>query len=407
MSVDPYAYFLAEAAETRYNERLAERGMGYQGEPDRGHALIISKHSLRGSTNTKVRNVSKYIGSPESWTETENAVIVPSSTPGVTGFGRSFPLPSGTELETFGQQAYARTAPTAKVFDAAQFLGELREGLPSIIPSVVKSGARFYKGIGSDYLNVEFGWKPFLNDLIKAGQALAGATNMLAGNGKRVHRRYGVPPLRTSNEMKLGYVSCSMMLGNDGNRLAWTEVQNRLGGSQGNGPAPAGYVYALRTEETTRWFEGEFTSFFRLGFDPSSYLDRLNELVNLKLTPAVLWELAPWSWLIDWFLRVGDTIKANELAANDLLVMHYGYAMEQNLRRDFWNIDFPATHRNKPAGSTYSYWPVLPDSVSYVAESVHKRRIRANPYGFRTGGTSALSQGQVSILGALGLTRLK
>lgn len=144
-----------------------------------------------------------------------------------------------------------------------------------------------------------------------------------------------------------------------------------------------------------------------LGFDPSDYLSRLNQLVNIKLTPEVLWELAPWSWLIDWNLRIGDTIAANELAANDLLVMHYGYAMEKTTMRDLLVLDTSANPSSLPPGTYGSAWQNLPKSYSYVATTEYKRRLRANPFGFRTGGTSALSVGQLSILGALGLTRLK
>lgn len=417
--IDPYAYFLEQSSRTRYRERLAERGMTAQGQPDRGHAFRLSRHTLMRQGTDSYVIVRKDPGS----SLVDDRVFFTSIVPADIDFPGSsmlspMPRPGASSLETFAQQAYARVAPSAKVFDAAQFLGELREGLPTIIPSVVKSGAKLYKGLGSDYLNVEFGWKPFINDLIKAGQALAGATELLSGSGTRVHRRYGTPPLLQSwtKENKTGdpTIQASTLLASRGviNALPGSERAELVSATNTVEAVTGGLIaryYALRTVETTQWFEGEFTNFFRLGFDPSNYFDRLNELVNVKLTPAVLWELAPWSWLVDWFLRIGDTIKANELAANDLLVMHYGYAMRKTIQRDVLSLRLNnATPSPLPTTGTYNY--ILFDKgrdVSFVSVTEHKERIRANPYGFRTGGTSSLSQGQLSILGALGLTRLK
>jgi hypothetical protein len=125
-------------------------------------------------------------------------------------------------------------------------------------------------------------------------------------------------------------------------------------------------------------------------------------LLNPKITPSTLWELAPWSWLVDWNLRIGDTIRANELNANDLLIMHYGYAMEHTVYTT--NMSWRATG---PLTGTNPSFSGVPTRGGYFATTEYKRRIRANPYGFRTGGTGNLTGGQTAILGALGLTKLK
>jgi len=396
---DPYAYFLEQGSKTKYAKRLAERNMVAEGDPDRGHAFELSKYTLSSSATVATR-ISKSIG-----TSVQNRVIT-NPMFGISGVSSYRKLANpASQLPTFAQQAYSRVAPTAKVFDAAQFLGELREGLPTLAILSLKSGAKFYKGLGSDYLNVEFGWKPFLNDLINMGKALSGATNTLSGNGNRVHRSYGTPTVYTSETKSSDtVVNLTDWLGHPGQREAAFGLPTL---PIGNGQAPSGTYYYLKTTERRQWFEGEFTNFFRLGFDPSSFLDRLDQLINVKMTPSVLWELAPWSWLVDWHLRIGDSIRAQELVANDLLVMHYGYAMEHTVLSELTTIDLSSNARTNPGSTSYVFWPDLPDSMSYVNRSEYKRRIRANPYGFRTGGTSGLSVGQLGILGALGLTRLK
>jgi len=265
-----------------------------------------------------------------------------------------------------------------------------------------------FRGLGSDYLNVQFGWKPFLNDLINAAKALSGATSVLAGVGQRVHRRYGIPTTYTAQEKQFSNKSLTTWLGFTGYRSLYAGNDLPLS-PIGNAVAPdPASGYWLRTSETTRWFEGEFTNFMPLGFDPSDYFQRLKVLANFEITPAVLWELAPWSWLVDWFLRIQDSITANLNAANDLLVMHYGYAMEHQIFRDLISLDLSAVPRSKANGATsYAYWLNLPATASWVATSEFKTRLRANPYGFRTGGTASLNGGQLAILGALGLTKLK
>jgi hypothetical protein len=149
---------------------------------------------------------------------------------------------------------------------------------------------------------------------------------------------------------------------------------------------------------SSRRFEGEFSFFLPLTFDPDSYLSRLDVLTNLDMTAEVLWELAPWSWLVDWFLHLQDSIASNLLAANDRLIMHYGYAFEKTVYETELNW--------RRTGSTASsIWFGIPSSGRYTATTTYKRRLRANPFGFQVGPDGSLSGNQMSILGALALTK--
>jgi hypothetical protein len=142
-----------------------------------------------------------------------------------------------------------------------------------------------------------------------------------------------------------------------------------------------------------------FTFYLPLNFDPSSYVSKVNQLIDGKLSPATLWELSPWSWLVDWDLRIGDSIKANDLAKNDRLIMHYGYAMEHSV----YTTDISWRLRD-PFNS--SYYKVLPQKGGYLVKTEYKRRIRANPYGFKVANSGGLTASQLGILGALGLKSL-
>jgi hypothetical protein len=400
LAADPYAYFLDSTSRRKYSDRLRERNLQPQGDPDRGHPFELKRHTLTG----KLHDITRVAGTPATTYNYFGSLVypVPSGTALNSvheGTLRAFAPYKETGLDAFAQQAYARTAPTSVVFDAAQFLGELREGLPRLVPSLLRGGSGFFKNAGSDYLNIEFGWKPFIQDIQNAGKALLGATNLLAQQGKRVHRTYSLPEtLQADSLSSTGNVTVTVC-----NPRGFAAGDNSLGPgftAQTSATLASAYDYA-KTRSSRRWFEGEFSSFYPLGFDPNDFLHRLNALVDVRITPSTLWELAPWSWLVDWSLRIEDTIRANEINANDLLIMHYGYAMEHTVYTT--NISWRAT--SGPTGT--ASWSGLPRSGGYFASTEYKRRLRANPYGFRTGGTGSLTGGQTAILGALGLTKLK
>jgi hypothetical protein len=402
-SFDPYAYFLESTSKKQYQDRLSERGLQPKGEPDRGHPFELKRHILMGNRRT-ITNRHIPSGDTTTW---ENGLAIPyvNVTPALQAVHDGDLLnPASykeTGLDAFAQQAYSRVAPTSVMFDAGLFLGELLEGLPNIPIRAFKDRLEVIRSVGNGYLNAEFGWKPFINDMKNAADALFGATQLLSQQGKRVHRRYGLPPaLASETTVSNGYLNAA---GGFTRGFATNDKALVQSGSNTEiGLNTQAEVVYTKTRNSTRWFEGEFSSFYPLGFDPDDFNERYNVLVKTDWTPATLWELAPWSWLIDWNLRIGDSIRANELAANDLLVMHYGYAMETTVYSTMasWRI-------TQQAPAQYYEVTGVPHKGFLGSQTQYKRRLRANPYGFRVGGAEALTGNQYAILGALGLTMLK
>jgi hypothetical protein len=362
------------------------------------HTLITSRFNVTKTSTT----------SPFTRQFFQNCILYPT----IGGASQSIldPIHTGTTvgpapyketgLDAFAQQAYSRVAPTSVVFDAALFLGELREGLPKLIPNVLSSGTKLFRAYGSDYLNIEFGWKPFIADIQNAARALMGATELLAQQGQRVHRRYSLPLSTQAATVTDNNVTLALQVDNNrGFATGFSEAGSAI--STGTSTGIMVDAVHTRTRSSERWFEGEFSSFYPLGFDPKDYFDRFNVLVNPKITPSTLWELAPWSWLVDWNLRIGDSIRANELNADNLLIMHYGYAME----RTDYSSNASWKYRSGPPAS-FSLSGHQRDGF-IQSTTVYKRRLRANPYGFRIGGFGSLTPSRTAILGALGLTKLK
>jgi len=121
-------------------------------------------------------------------------------------------------------------------------------------------------------------------------------------------------------------------------------------------------------------------------------LYRAQKILGTDLTPETLWNLAPWSWAVDWIMPVGDLIGNLQDMASDGLVLRYGYIMEHSFVSDTYTFQGPTG---------------LPASLvpgSYILSRETKKRVRATPYGF--GLTwSGFSPRQLAILTALGISR--
>jgi hypothetical protein len=292
---------------------------------------------------------------------------------------------SNATLDKLGTTAIARCAPGNPPINVVSMLGELlHDGLPSLVGARTwESRALTARNAGDEYLNAQFGWAPLVNDVKSFATTIARADQLLAqyerDAGRVVRRRYSFPTQRSSDSST--YVS---------NVRAW------LGGDAEafwNGD-PTGTVTRTRTIERSQWFSGAFTYYLPSGYESRDKLARLaaqaRALLGLTLTPDTLWELAPWSWAVDWFSNAGDVIHNVSRFATGGLVMRYGYMMEHTIVKDTYTLDRTCI---KTLDS------VAP--ITLVTET--KVRRQANPFGF--GLTwEGLSSFQASILAALGIT---
>jgi hypothetical protein len=149
------------------------------------------------------------------------------------------------------------------------------------------------------------------------------------------------------------------------------------------------------------WFEA-MMKFYIPGFkfDPMDKVISsrfLRKLYGLELSPSVLWELMPWSWLEDWFMNWGDLFSNLSNQGYDNLVAKYAYVMRY--RRRITSISWSGTiitdNGEVRAG---------PCTSTYVITC--KERSNASPWGFGQLDDSDLSIRQWAILAALGISRL-
>lgn len=293
-------------------------------------------------------------------------------------------LPSNATLDAMGATAIARSIPTNPIGGLVTTLAELRrEGLPSLVGvDTWRERTLRAKNAGSEYLNVEFGWKPLLDEI-----------------------RTFVDTWRRSDEIVEKYVRESGKLLHRG--YTWPEQVSSTTSSVASLPNPGLYsnmfaqpgVRTLVTVTRTRqWFEGAFTYHLPPQGTVAYDIAIADKLYGSRVTPEVVWNLTPWSWALDWISNTGDVVHNASRFMNDGLVMPYGYIMqEHSVSREYTHTGGVATWFNgKP---NYPIGTLLQNFTTVV-----KSRRRATPFGFGLSFGSFTNR-QKAILAALGLTR--
>lgn len=313
--------------------------------------------------------------------------------------------PSAVNMNAWGASSISRVLPTNPLSGIGQFVGELREipRLPFL--ASMKNKANGYRElsrrIGSEYLNVQFGWVPFVKELLSLSETLVNHSKHVAqydrDSGRIVRRR--ITLINTSDT-----------------------VTENLGTGYGQPVLPSphythpGQLTRTTTTSVRIWFSGAFTYYFESGIrppqrskggggrisnfipggsDPDLVRARNSQirsrLYGLRLDPYLLYQLYPWSWAADWMTNLGANIRNLVAFSNDGLVMKYGYIM--HMKRVTTRLSL--TDLGLYSGN---------QSFHDVHVQVTKTRAKATPFGFGLN-PDTFSARQWSIIGALGLTR--
>lgn len=283
------------------------------------------------------------------------------------------PLVSRSEMDAWGTTAIARVAPTNPLVDLSTSAAELlREGLPSLPGNA--------GNLGGEYLNIMFGYLPLVGDAQGLTNTARNHDALLRqferDSGRRIRRRYEFPPDTSISE-----------------NIVRTGIVPGLLGLSPSGLVTTGRHVRTKVFERKVWFEGAFTYHLpQTGWRRTAA--ELDHLYGVKPGTDTLWELMPYSWLVDYFTNVGDVMKNITAFTQDGLVMPYGYLMcEQKVE-----------HEETWTGPMrFGAW--RDTTISAKITHVTQQRRLANPFGFgvESGG---LSGRQVSILAALGISRM-
>lgn len=308
--------------------------------------------------------------------------------------------------EPYGTRAYNSARPRLAEAGADVFLGELKDlprmlrttsqGLKDLYQSMRgRSSTPFMdpKRVSDHFLNHVFGWAPFVNDIVKMHEVYKNTdrviANLVRNNGRWQHR-YRVVEQNTSVVLHPREYTPLVQPALNGLLLNPRTFEGHAGCD--------GFSDYTTQDVDVVWFEGSFkyyVPFFDRG-KPGFHSDmnRLAQLITiygLRVSPATIWKLTPWSWLIDWATNAGDVIDSVVAAGYDHLVSRYAFVMRHRQRI---NSKFASVFL-KNYGDTADLWVQNLDT---------KDRRVATPFGFAVDMTS-LSAKQLAILAALGINR--
>jgi len=301
---------------------------------------------------------------------------------------------TGDTLDEWGASAIARISPSNPSVDLTTFVGELvHDGIPKLTGSLLKgwrqmSKKQRRKAIAEEHLNYQFGWKPFVADMRDISKRIingnAAITQYERDSGKSVRRRYSSPPEEWTFSK---YVARDVR--------PWTSPSSST--MYDWNVSPAGDVIAVTKVTQMKWFSGAFSWYIpkrgnSLRDDMARQVIMAKKSLGIRFTPDAIWNLAPWSWAIDWFSNAGDVIQNISNWIIDGQVLTYGYVMEHTTATTTYTFVGPTGLQSTP---------VRP--LSFTLKTEVKVRRKATPYGF--GITwEGLTARQLSILAALGIT---
>lgn len=289
--------------------------------------------------------------------------------------------------EQYRSQAWRMYAPGKPLADAAVFIGELKD-----VPKMLRGTAKFFfdnwrerritsRRAADAWLNTQFGWFPFLRDLAKFHNAWQNADRMIkhirAYNNK--WRKFGGPVRNLLEQELIGegaYTKHSPTLE--------SSFYKSFSGSTGSHKR-------YRNVSDLVWCSGLFRYWIPNINDVNWESYAKMQLYGLSVTPKLVWELTPWSWLIDWFATTDDFLSNADTGWAENLAASKAYCMRKRIE----SIRVESYH-NLPGGAQFAAW-------DFAIES--KGRAVMSPFGLGID-NSSLSSRQLSILAALGISRL-
>lgn len=302
--------------------------------------------------------------------------------------------PTWGNISSRGASAWKKYRPGKATADAGVFLGEIRE-VPRMLMTTAKGFRDAYVSLfgripkgkirkaADHWLNTQFGWLPFLSDLRKFHKTYVKSDEMLMqivrDNNQWVKRGGSVLSSSSSSVWASSSTTNKSYPDFSGVAAMWKETPNKFGS------------YTIEVVNSQKvWFEARF-KYYIPKIESVTWKKRaIQELYGLSVNPALIWELTPWSWLVDWCSNVGDVFNNLDTGLAQNLTAKYAYVMG-------------TTEERANVNSVCSFWNGT-QTHSWTFYLKRLQRVEANPFGFSLT-WDMLSPRQWSILSALGITR--
>lgn len=316
------------------------------------------------------------------------------------------------DLEALGSRGYSKLRPKPEIVGLGQAIAEAKD-LPRMLKTTAKGfhdiwnairprirnnprGSRDMEKVmrpkwaADQFINHQFGWKPFLKDLNDLCNLVTDFQNHVArakaSNDKWFRKRFAEDVIESSTRIM-------------------QEEKNKFNPSFKSYFAPSflgslesNSISVHRQKMTRVWYEGCFRQYYP-EFDDEKFMDPVLRpirqaltLSGLNVSPSLVWKITPWTWLSDWFTNVGSDILRVQDMAGDTVVAKYMYLMRETYDRYEYQIS--------------QRWPSATISgTTYSEVRVKRRATAASPFSYVLA-PGGLSGTQLAILGALGITRV-
>lgn len=260
---------------------------------------------------------------------------------------------------------------------------------------------------GATDLNIRFGWAPLVSDIKTLIEACIRLDSTLVEKNARRKRRkvfkkidfyeetsgwrrnqFGFPTFGSYDKVPHFEIYPRTLLG------------STLNSSSSNSGPGVSYAYTagkgmqFLTQEVSYTFSARYSNGVRTNPTLDAYAEKLMSFLGLEITPEVIYDLTPWTWLLDWFTSLGSTVKFLSDFGLRNNVVNYAYFTQ-----------YVTTTRGKMLWNLSSSGALFPQDLVMVKEvSKEIYREAASPLGFGVS-WSTLSESQLGILTALGLIR--
>jgi hypothetical protein len=287
----------------------------------------------------------------------------------------------GLSLDAWGPTAYARMKPTKPSMDLAVSIGELKD-----FPGMLKQlASKEIFQLPKAFLAYQFGWRPMIKeiqDLVSMTEKInRRAQWLIRNNGKPVRTRCKLAETNNNPTVEdtFGYDAFSHSVVT---QMYHTVPRSRI----------------VRVENSAVWASARWRYWLPPGLSNVEFSTALKrELYGLSPRPSVIYNLMPWTWLIDWFTNLGDMVENLDAGVADRVAADYIYVMGSSVRK--------TTRESSASFFGYPDHRIVKVNAKVTYEQSNKKRIRGSPFGFGIK-DSELSNMQLAILGALGLSRL-
>lgn len=318
-------------------------------------------------------------------------------------------LPSVSYTSSIAGQRMRQSTPTAPEIDLALVLAELRDfpGLVRNVLSLPRAWTSAREGAGQ-YLGAVFGFMPTGSDVMTLAEIAARSHEKVAAferHANRQLRRSRVDTLYEDTRIhELDYPTVNSQ-GDYTMSGGWRFQAKGIHAFAGNvsnvryAPHLTLAVELSRVVRTFCTFEYFIPNPLGLNTRMKEYKKKFEKLLGSGLTPGLLYDLTPFSWLIDYFLDVGGLLRyQNEVANNGVTASRAGHTLVERVDATLFLSGYnfyPGT------SSTVSRKTTAYGSSTYSRETVRRRK--GNPYSMSP--SWDLTTQQWAIVGALGLAR--